>query len=223
MTWQPEARQLSRIKAGLFLICLLPFGRLLWAAWTGDFGPEPVAFVQRWTGTWTFNLLLLTLCITPLRTMTQLHWLLRLRRLLGLFCFFYATLHFLAFIGFEHRFAVDDIARDIFKQPYVSAGFAAFLLLIPLAATSNRWALRRLGGRKWQELHRSVYLAGILAAIHYLWLAIAEDTAPFWPLAYAVALGLLLGWRVRERRRKAIPVPRFAAAKPLKFFKRKPD
>lgn len=223
MTWQPEARQLAGIKAGLFLICLLPFGRLLWAAWSGDFGPEPVAFVQRWTGTWTFNLLLLTLGITPLRVMTQLHWLLRLRRLLGLFCFFYATLHLLAFIGFEHGFAVDDIARDIFKRPYVSAGFAAFLLLIPLAATSNRWALRHLGGRKWQELHRSVYLAGILAAIHYLWLAVTEDTALLWPVSYALALGLLLGWRVRERRRKAIPVPRFAAAKPLKFFKRKPD
>lgn len=223
MTWQPEARQLAGIKAGLFLICLLPFGRLLWAAWSGDFGPEPVAFVQRWTGTWTFNLLLLTLGITPLRVMTQLHWLLRLRRLLGLFCFFYATLHLLAFIGFEHGFAVDDIARDIFKRPYVSAGFAAVLLLIPLAATSNRWALRHLGGRKWQELHRSVYLAGILAAIHYLWLAVTEDTALLWPVSYALALGLLLGWRVRERRRKAIPVPRFAAAKPLKFFKRKPD
>lgn len=223
MTWQPEARQLSGIKAGLFLICLLPFGRLLWAAWTGDFGPEPVAFVQRWTGTWTFNLLLLTLGITPLRALSQLHWLLRLRRMLGLFCFFYATLHFLAFIGYEHGFAVNDIARDIFKQPYVSAGFAAFLLLIPLAVTSNQWALRHLGGRKWQELHRNVYLAGILAAIHYIWLSIAEDRTLLWPLAYALALGLLLGWRVRERRRKAIPVPRFAAAKPLKFFKRKPD
>lgn len=223
MAWQPDNRQLLGIKTGLFVICLLPFARLLWAAWTGDFGPKPVEFVHRWTGIWTFNLLLLTLCITPLRALTQLHWLLRLRRMLGLFCFFYSTLHVLAFIGFEHGFGLDDIARDIFKRPYVSAGFAAFLLQIPLAATSNQWALRRLGGRKWQELHRNIYLLGILAAIHYFWLAIAEDTALLWPFAYALTLSLLLGWRIRERRRKAIPVPQFAGAKPLKFFKRKPD
>jgi sulfoxide reductase heme-binding subunit YedZ len=212
---------LGLIKAALFLISLLPAGRLAWAAWTGDFGAEPVEFVQRWTGTWTINFLLITLCISPLRAMTQQHWLLRLRRMLGLFTFFYAALHFLSFIGFDHAFAIDAIARDVFKRPFVTVGFAAFLLLIPLAATSNQWAVRKLGGRKWQELHRNIYLVGILACVHYFWLA--KAAALLWPLAYSLALGALLAWRIQERRRKAIPVPRFQEAKPLKFFKQKPD
>jgi sulfoxide reductase heme-binding subunit YedZ len=221
MTTQDAPPPVARLKLALFLLALLPLGRLLWAAWTGDFGPNPVEFVQRWTGTWTFNFLLLTLCISPLRVWTQWHWLLRLRRMLGLFTFFYATLHFLSFIGFDHSFDVDAIARDIFKRPFVTVGFAAFVLLIPLAATSNQWAIRKLGGRRWQELHRNVYLIGILAAVHYFWLV--KATALLWPLAYSVALAFLLGWRVRERRRKAIPVPRFENAKPLKFFRQKPD
>ena len=221
MTTQDAPPPVARLKLALFLLALLPLGRLLWAAWTGDFGPNPVEFVQRWTGTWTFNFLLLTLCITPLRVWTQWHWLLRLRRMLGLFTFFYATLHFLSFIGFDHSFDVDAIARDIFKRPFVTVGFAAFVLLIPLAATSNQWAIRKLGGRRWQELHRNVYLIGILAAVHYFWLV--KATALLWPLAYSVALAFLLGWRVRERRRKAIPVPQFENAKPLKFFRQKPE
>ncbi len=214
-------RQLALIKSCLFIVCLLPFLRLIWAASTDNLGDEPVEFVQRWTGIWTFNLLLLTLCVTPLRTITQWHWLLRLRRTFGLFCFFYATLHFLSFIGFDHEFSLDQIARDVFKRPFVTVGFAAFLLLIPLAATSNQWAIRKLGGRKWQELHRNIYLISILACIHFFWLS--ELSAMLWPLAYAVAVGLLLAWRIRERRRKAIPAAQFPAAKALKFFKKKPD
>ena len=221
MNTQNTTPPIAQLKAALFLVALLPLGRLLWAAYTGDFGPNPVEFVQRWTGTWTFNFLLLTLCITPLRVWTQWHWLLRLRRMLGLFTFFYATLHFLSFIGFDHSFDIDAIARDIFKRPFVTVGFAAFVLLIPLAATSNQWAIRKLGGRRWQELHRNVYLIAILAAVHYFWLV--KATALLWPLAYAVAVAFLLGWRIRERRRKAIPVPRFENAKPLKFFRQKPD
>ena len=221
MNHTPDTRQLVHIKTALFLICLLPFARLLWAAHTDDFGPNPVEFVQRWTGTWTFNLLLITLCVTPLRTMTAWHWLIRLRRMLGLFCFFYAVLHFLSFIGFDHAFDITDIALDIVKRPFVTVGFAALLLLIPLAATSNQWAIRQLGGRKWQELHRSIYLISILTCIHYFWLV--KATALLWPLGYSVVVSLLLGWRIRERWRKAIPVPRFQAAKPIKFFKPKAD
>jgi sulfoxide reductase heme-binding subunit YedZ len=214
---------LAPVKAAVFILCLLPLARLGWAAATGDFGANPVEFVQRWTGTWTFNLLLITLCISPLRSLTGLHWLIRLRRMLGLFTFFYATLHFLAFVGFDHAFAIDEIARDILKRPFVTIGFAAFTLLVPLAATSNQWAIRRLGGRRWQELHRSVYLIAILATVHYFWLV--KATALMWPLAYALVLALLLGWRVQERRRKAKPAaPALpASAKPLKFFARRPD
>lgn len=218
---QPDNRQLALIKGALFLLCLLPLGRLLWVAYHNDFGPDPVEFVQRWTGTWALNLLLLTLCISPLRALTKQHWLLRLRRMLGLFCFFYATLNFLSFIGFDHDFSIDAIAQDIFKRPFVTVGFAAFLLLIPLAATSNQWAIRQLGGRKWQELHRSIYLVGILACLHYLWLA--KTSALLWPLTYCAALAVLLGWRIQERRRKAIPVPKHQTTQALKFFKQKPD
>ncbi|NTV72258.1 MAG: sulfoxide reductase heme-binding subunit YedZ [Azonexaceae bacterium] len=221
MSFNPDNRQLGRIKLALFALCLLPAMRLLWAAYTGDFGPNPVEFVQRWTGTWTFNLLLITLCVTPLRAMTQMHWLTRLRRMLGLFCFFYATLHFLSFIGFDHDFVINDIAKDIFKRPFVTVGFTAFLLLLPLAASSNNWAIRKLGGRKWQELHRNIYLISILACVHYFWLV--KATALLWPLGYSVAVAILLGWRIRERKRKAIPVPQSAAVKPLKFFKQKPN
>ena len=218
---QPSSGQLSLIKAALFVLALLPFARLLFAAVNGDLGPEPVEFVQRWTGTWTINLLLLTLCISPLRAVTQWHWILRLRRMLGLFTFFYATLHFLAFIGFEHAFNLNEIARDILKRPFVTLGFAAFAILIPLAATSNQFAIRRLGGRRWQELHRSIYLIAILGCLHYFWLTKAENM--MWPLAYSVILGLLLRWRIRERKRKAVPVQKAPEVKPLRFFKQKPD
>ena len=218
---QPSPGQLSLIKAALFILALLPLARLLFAAVNSDLGPEPVEFVQRWTGTWTINLLLLTLCISPLRSVTQWHWILRLRRMLGLFTFFYATLHFLPFIGFEHAFNLNEIARDILKRPFVTLGFAAFAILIPLAATSNQFAIRRLGGRRWQELHRSIYLIAILGCLHYFWLTKAENM--MWPLAYSVILGLLLRWRIRERKRKAVPVQKAPEVKPLRFFKQKPD
>lgn len=221
MSFNPNARQLGLINTSLFALCLLPFGRLLWAAYCGDFGPDPVEFVQRWTGTWTFNLLLISLSITPLRTIAGLPWLLRLRRMLGLFCFFYAALHFLSFIGFDHAFDINEIAKDILKRPFVLVGFAAFVLLIPLAATSSNWAIHKLGGKRWQELHRNIYLISILACVHYLWLV--KASALLWPLAYSAAVALLLGWRIRERKRKAIPVPKFQSAKPLKFFRQKPD
>jgi hypothetical protein len=132
-----------------------------------------------------------------------------------------AAPHTQAFVGFDHEFAVDAIARDILKRPFVTVGFAAFVLLVPLAATSSNRAIRWLGGRRWQDLHRAVYPVAILGCLHYLWLV--KATALLWPIAYSAAVALLLGWRVREWRRKAIPVPRFPDAKPLKFFSRRPD
>ncbi len=219
------APPLAPIKALLFLSCLSPALWLFWQANTQALGANPVETVQRWTGIWTLNLLLITLCISPLRSITQQHWLLRLRRMLGLFTFFYAVLHFLSFIGFDHDFAVDAIARDILRRPFVTLGFAAFVLLIPLAATSNAWAIRRLGGKRWQELHRSVYLIAILGCLHFLWLS--KITQLVEPLIYSVALGILLWWRIQERRRKATPAPSVAGAKkqaaqPLKFYPKRP-
>jgi sulfoxide reductase heme-binding subunit YedZ len=221
MTWQPDPKRLSLIKAGLFLLCLLPFARLAYAAVTGDFGPNPVEFMQQFTGTWTFNFLLLTLTVTPLRVWTKAHWLTRLRRMLGLFTFFYACLHFATFIGFDHAFDIDAIARDVVKRPFVTVGFAAFVLLIPLAATSNAFAIRRLGGKRWQDLHRTVYLIGILAAIHYFWLV--KITAIGYPLAYSAILAVLLGWRVRERIRRYGPYPAAPRVQTLRFFRQRPD
>ena len=218
---QPNSQQLSLLKSLLFCLALLPLGRLAFAAYQDDFGPNPVEFIQRWTGTWTINFLMLTLCITPLRGITQWHWLTRLRRMLGLFTFFYATLHFLSFIGFDHDFAVDAIARDVLKRPFVTVGFAAFVLMLPLALTSNAYAIRKMGGRRWQELHRNIYLISILGVLHYFWLV--KATALIWPIAYAIGLSILLGWRINERRRKAIPVAKPSTAKPLRFFKQKPD
>lgn len=220
MTWQPTSQQITLLKFALLVLGLLPFAWLLGAETPPD--GDLAALTQRWTGTWALNFLLLSLCVTPLRTITRLHWLMRLRRMLGLLTFFYASLHFLSFVGYEHNFDINEIARNTLRHPYVAVGFVAFLLMIPLAATSNQWAIRRLGGQKWQELHRTVYLIGILACAHYLWSSKPE--ALLWAIAYTLGLGLLLGWRIREWRRKAIPVPTLAAsAKPLRFFKRRPE
>lgn len=221
MNLYPDPRQLRLIKAGLFIAGLLPLAFLLWAAYEHALGSEPTQFVQRRTGLWTFNFLLLTLCVSPLRARTQWHWLLRLRRLLGLLTFLYATLHFLSFIGLAHDFSIDAIARGVMRQSFVSIGFVAFLLLIPLAATSNPWALKAVGGKQWRELHRNIYLIGILAGVHYFWLSKLEDL--LWPTAYAAALAALLAWRVGERRRQAAMAPAQGRVQPLRYFKRPPD
>lgn len=218
---QPSPNQLALIKAVIFSLALLPVVRLLFVTVNGNWGADFIEFAQRWSGTWTLNLLLLTLCISPLRAITQWHWILRLRRMLGLFTFGYALLHLLAFIGLDHNFDLSEIARDIFKRPYVTVGFAAFMIMIPLAATSNQFAVRRLGGKRWQEIHRNIYLIAILGCTHYFWLSKPENM--IWPVAYSVILGLLLRWRIRERKRKAIPVPKTLDSKPLRFFKQKPD
>ncbi len=213
---------IALLKTLLFLASLLPALRLLWAMQTGDFGPNPVEFVQRWTGTWTLNFLILTLCVTPLRVTLQWPWLVRFRRMLGLFSFFYASLHFLAFIGFDHDFAVDAIARDILKRPFILVGFAALCIMLPLALTSNAFAIRRMGGRRWQALHRGIYPLAILGCLHYLWLV--KATALLWPIAYSIVLAGLLLWRIRERLRKSIPAPAFRETiKPLHFHSKRPE
>ena len=224
MPWNPSTQQIGRLKAILFLVALLPLGRLMLATYTGDFGPNPVEFVQRFTGTWTFNFLLLTLAVSPLRALTQAHWLLRLRHMLGLFTFFYGCLHFLAFIGFDHSFEIQEIARDVVKRPFVTVGFAALAVMLPLALTSNQLAIRTLGGRRWQDLHRSIYLIAILATLHYFWLV--KATALLWPIGYGGIVALLLGWRVKERIRRHGPYPTGRpAVEPthaIRFFEQRP-
>lgn len=210
----------NAFKALLFVASLLPAAWIGWQLRHNGLGPEPSETLQAFTGTWTLNFLLLTLCISPARALTGQHWLLRLRRMLGLFAFAYALLHLFSFIGYDHGFDLTAIARDVLKRPFIAVGLAALLLMVPLAATSNATAIRRLGGRKWQELHRNIYLIAILGCVHLLWQSRPEELPA--TLSYAVFLGLLLWWRVQERRRKATPMPD-QRVQAVKFYRKRPD
>ncbi len=183
-------------KIWLFGLCLLPLARLVVLGARGELSANPIEFITHSTGTWTLVGLLATLSITPLRRMTGRASLLRYRRMLGLFAFSYASLHFTTYLWLDQFFDPAAIVKDIVKRPFVTAGFAAYLLLIPLAATSTHAMMRRLG-RNWQRLHRLVYAAAALGVLHYLWLVKKDLTQP---LLYAVVLALLLGMRLPWRR-----------------------
>ncbi|MES2772428.1 MAG: protein-methionine-sulfoxide reductase heme-binding subunit MsrQ [Pseudomonadota bacterium] len=197
-----STRQLARFKLCVFVLALWPLASLLYGAVNDALGANPIELITHKTGSWTFNFLLISLSITPLRALTGCHWLVRLRRMLGLFCFFYAVLHLTTYVWLDQFFDFAEITRDIFKRPFITVGVAAFLLLLPLALTSNHQAMRFLGGKRWQLLHRSVYAIGILAALHYFWLV--KITAIVYPLIYGVLLGFLLLWRVRARVLRAL-------------------
>lgn len=204
----PSPQTITTLKAALFGLCLLPFGLHL-QRWFGDaLGANPIEAITRASGDWTLRFLLITLAVTPLRRLSGLNWLLRLRRMLGLFAFFYASLHFTTYLWLDQFFDLQAIAKDVLKRPFITVGFAAFVLLIPLAATSTNAAIRRLGGRRWQALHRSVYAIAILGVVHYWWLVKADIREP---LMYAAILALLLGlrawWREQERRRQIAAAP----------------
>jgi len=160
---------LGRVRALLFALALVPLARLFVLGFSDRLGANPVEFVMRSLGTWTLVMLCLTLSITPLRWLTGWAWLVRLRRMIGLCCFFYVVLHFTTYIWLDQWFDLASIGKDITKRPYITAGFAAFLLLIPLAATSTNGMVKRLGGKNWQRLHRLVYLIAPLAILHYWW------------------------------------------------------
>ncbi|MBU2641345.1 MAG: protein-methionine-sulfoxide reductase heme-binding subunit MsrQ [Thiobacillus sp.] len=179
-------------KAWLALLCLLPLLRLIVLGATGGLGANPIEFITRSTGTWTLTGLLLTLSVTPLRRLSGRADLLRYRRMLGLFSFFYACLHFVTYVWLDQFFDPTAIARDIVKRPFITVGFTAFVLLIPLAATSTHAMMRRLG-RRWQQLHRLVYFIAPLGVTHYLWLVKKDLTVP---LIYGVVLALLLAIRL---------------------------
>ena len=203
MVWQPSARQLAAVKPALFLLCLIPLARLGWGAWDDALGANPIEFIQRALGTWTLNFLLITLAVSPLRKLSGLHWLLRLRRMLGLYAFCYAFLHLASYLWLDQFFDWQAIAKDILKRPFITVGMSAFILLLPLAATSSNTMVKRLGGRRWQQLHRSIYAISILGVVHYWWLVKKDITLP---AIYAALLALLLGiralWREQERRRQ---------------------
>jgi len=181
------------LRVSAFLACLIPLARLLWLGFHDGLGANPIEFITRSTGTWTLTFLLATLAITPLRRLSGWPWPIRLRRMLGLFAFFYACLHFTTYIWLDQFFDLSGIYRDILKRPFITIGFSSFLLLIPLAATSTQAMMRRLGGRNWQRLHRLVYLVAIGGVVHYWWLVKKDVTQP---AIYAAVLALLLGYRL---------------------------
>ncbi len=180
-------------KVPVFLLCLVPLGILVWSALTGNLGANPVEFIQHATGDWTLRFLVFTLSITPLRKLLKLPDLIRFRRMLGLFAFFYACLHFLTYLGPDQSFDLSAIWKDVAKRPFVTVGFTAFVLLIPLALTSSAGWIRRLGGRRWQMLHRAIYISAICGVIHYYWLV---KSAVLRPLTYGAIVAVLLLWRL---------------------------
>ena len=205
------SRQVSVLKGTVFVLALVPFVRLAVAA---SFFPEwlgtnPSEFITRSTGDWTLRYLLITLAITPVRRLSGWNWLLRLRRMLGLFAFFYVVVHFTSFIAFDHVFDVAEIAKDIAKRPFITVGFTAFLLLTPLAATSTDAMVRRLGAKRWTSLHRLVYAIGMLGVLHFWWMVKRDITQP---AIYAVVLALLLGARLMWAARRASFAPRAKGA-----------
>ncbi|MFT3812434.1 MAG: protein-methionine-sulfoxide reductase heme-binding subunit MsrQ [Acidovorax sp.] len=179
----------------VFVLCLLPFAWLFVAAATDQLGANPAEALERALGIWTLRLLCLALAITPLRVLTHTPQLARFRRMVGLFVFFYAVLHLLAYAWFDMGFELDDILRDIPKRPFILVGQLALLLLLLMAATSWNRAIRWLGGKRWQALHRSVYAVAGLALLHFFWMRAGKHN--FSEVAvYAAILGVLLGWRV---------------------------
>ena len=190
-----SAQRLRLIKATLFVLATMPFVRLVIAAFTDQLGANPVEFITRNTGDWTLYLLCAALAVTPLRKLTGLVWLARLRRMVGLFGFFYAALHFTTFLWFDHAFDVAEMWRDVIKRPFITVGFSAFVLLIPLALTSTNAMAKRLGGKRWQWLHRVVYLIVPLGVLHFWWMKAAKHNLAQ-PLAFAILVGVLLALRV---------------------------
>lgn len=205
----PSAGAIVAVKAVVFVLCLLPALELALGWRANTLGANPIETITRASGEWALRLLLITLAVTPLRRFTGLHWLLRLRRMLGLFAFAYAFGHLTIYLWLDQFFDWGAIARDILERPFITVGFAAFVLLIPLAATSNSFAIRRLGGRQWQSLHRSVYAIAIIAVVHFWWLVKADVLEPaIYALILAALLGVRAWWRELERRRQlSVPPP----------------
>ena len=185
-----------RIKPVLFVICLLPLAVLIWGAINDMLGANPAETLTRETGEWTLRFLLITLLVTPARKVLNWPWLIKLRRMLGLFVFFYAALHLLTYVWFDQFFDFDEIIKDIIKRPFITIGFAAFLLLVPLALTSSNKMIRRLK-KNWVKLHQLIYVISVLAVLHFIWLVKADYLAP---TIYGVILLALLSYRAYYQR-----------------------
>ena len=189
----PRPSAVQWVKAIVFVAALLPLARLVAGFFLERLGANPIELITRSTGTWTLVFLLITLGVTPLRRISGWNWLLRLRRMLGLFAFFYACLHFTTYIWLDQFFDWTAIGKDLLKRRFIWIGFSAFVLLIPLAVTSNNAAIRWMGSRAWQRLHKLIYAIAICGVIHYWWLVKKDVTQP---QIYAAVLAALLGYRI---------------------------
>ncbi|MDX1252521.1 MAG: sulfoxide reductase heme-binding subunit YedZ [Gammaproteobacteria bacterium] len=188
------------LKPAVFVLCLLPLAWLAWDAVNQQLGANPIEKISRRTGDWALRFLLITLAITPAWRLLNWNGLMRLRRMLGLFAFFYACLHFVNYLVIDQFFDMDEIIKDVLKRKYITVGFISFLLLIPLAVTSTNKMMKRLGGKRWQRLHQLAYAITIGGVVHYLWL-VKKDLRE--PLIYAALLALLLGYRWWLKQRQA--------------------
>jgi len=189
------------LKVVVWILCLVPLAVLGYRAVTSDLGANPISFLTNWLGQWAFRLLLVTLALTPLRVLFGMTWQINLRRLLGLFAFSYACLHFGVWILVDHFLNWDQMIADIVKRRYITVGMLALVLMVPLAMTSTGRTIKRLGGSAWRRLHRLIYLVGVLAALHFLWLAKAVRTDQY---VYAAILAFLLCIRVWDAIRRAV-------------------
>jgi methionine sulfoxide reductase heme-binding subunit len=194
------SRTVNWIKAALFVLALAPLARLVIGVFLRALGTNPTEVILRSLGTWTLVFLCITLAVTPLRKLTGWNWLLRLRRMFGLFAFFYAVIHFTSYIGLDQGFDLAAIPRDLVKRPFITLGFTCLMLLIPLAATSTNAMVRRLGAERWQALHRFVYFIAIGGVVHFWWLVKRDVTEP---AIYALVLAALLGYRLFAARRRS--------------------
>jgi len=199
-------------KGALFVLCLVPLAYIAWKFVNNKLGANPIRELEIETGLWTLRLLAVTLSISPVRKATGWNWLAKYRRMLGLFTFFYACVHLSMWAGVDWFFAWGDMWQEILKHKYILIGMLTWLILLPLAITSTKGWVRRLG-KRWAKLHRLVYLAAITGTIHYLW-AVKKDT--FFPIVYLATFALLLGYRVISARQKSsrAPRPRPGAARP---------
>jgi sulfoxide reductase heme-binding subunit YedZ len=212
MSLSPQA--VRALKAALFVLALVPLGRLATGAlfFPDWLGANPAEFITRSLGDWTLRFLLITLAVTPVRKLSGWHWLANFRRMFGLYAFFYCFVHLSSYVAFDHVFDVVAILKDIVKRPFITVGFTALVLLIPLAITSTDRMVQRLGAKRWLALHRLVYVIAPLGVLHFWWMVKRDITEP---AIYALILAVLLGYRViarlKDRRRRMRPAPRGAA------------
>jgi sulfoxide reductase heme-binding subunit YedZ len=201
MAFNPSPRQLGAIKAAVFVLALLPFARLVWLV-LNEALVEPLQYITHSTGDWTLYFLCITLAVTPLRRLSKWNWMLKLRRMLGLYAFFYGALHFTTFLWFDHFFDLQEMWKDVLKRPFITVGFIAFVLLIPLAVTSTNAMVRRLGGKRWLWLHRLIYVIAPLGVLHFWWMKAAKHDLGE-PLLFLVIVAALLALRLWWSRTRA--------------------